>query len=79
MSVVITLAEAQAGLADLIHKLTPGDEVVITENDQPVAKLVAEPAKSKPGLRPPPGLGKGWITIVSDDDEHLEMFKEYMP
>ena len=36
----VTIQEAQAKLADLIHKLTPGDEVVITENNQPVAKLI---------------------------------------
>ncbi len=76
---VITLEEAQAGLVEIIHKLTPGEEVVITENNQPVAKLVSAPAKAKPGLRPPPGLGKGFITIVSDDDEHLKDFAEYMP
>jgi prevent-host-death family protein len=73
---VITIEEAQAKLPDLIHNLTPGDEVVITENNQPVAKLVSTPP---PRLRPEPGLCKGWITIVSDDDEHLEDFKEYMP
>lgn len=73
---VITLEEAQAGLVDIIHKLTPGEEVVITENNQPVAKLVATPS---PRLRPEPGLCKGWITIVSDDDEHLKDFAEYMP
>ena len=72
----VTIQEAQAKLPDLIHKLTPGDEVVITENNQPVAKLVSEQPKPKPGLRPPPGLGKGCITIVAEDDEHLEDFKE---
>jgi prevent-host-death family protein len=75
----VTIQEAQAKLPDLIHKLTPGDEVVITENNQPVAKLVSELPKPKPGLRPPPGLGKGCITIVSDDEEHLKDFAEYMP
>ena len=75
----ITIEEAQAKLPDLIHNLTPGDEVVITENNQPVAKLVSELPKPKTGLRPPPGLGKGFITIVSDDDEHLKDFAEYMP
>ncbi len=75
----VTIQEAQAKLADLIHQLAPGDEVVITENDQPVAKLVSERTEPKPGLRPPPGLGKGFITIVSDDDEHLKDFEEYMP
>jgi prevent-host-death family protein len=76
---MVTIQEAQAKLPDLIHKLMPGDEVVITENNLPVAKLVSEPAKLKPGLRPPPGLGKGCITIISDDDEHLKDFAEYMP
>jgi len=73
----ITLQEAQSKLPDVIHNLTPGEEVVITENDQPVAKLVRE----KPAVRQRagPGLGKGMLTIVADDDEHLEHFKEYMP
>lgn len=75
----ITLEQAQAQLPDLIHNLTPGEEIVITENNQPVAKLVSEPAKAKPGLRPPPGLGKGFITILADDDDHLKDFAEYMP
>ena len=30
----VTIQEAQAQLADLIHRLTPGEEVVTTENDQ---------------------------------------------
>ncbi len=75
----VTIQEAQAKLPDLIHKLKPGDEVVITENNQPVAKLVSELPKPNPGLRPPPGLGKGYIRIISDDDEHLKDFAEYMP
>ena len=72
----ITIEEAQAKLPDLIHNLTPGDEVVITENDQPVAKLVGS-APEKP--RPVPGRCKGMLTIVAEDEEHLEDFKEYMP
>jgi len=73
---IVTIQEAQSGLPDLIHKLAPGDEVVITENDQPVAKLVASPADN---LRPIPGRCKGMLTILAEDDEHLEDFKEYMP
>ncbi len=42
MSKTITIDEAQARLKDLIHQLNPGEEVVITENLQPVAKLVGE-------------------------------------
>lgn len=73
---IVTIQEAQAGLLDLIHKLSPGDEVVITENDQPVAKLVASPTDR---LRPIPGRCKGMLTILAEDDEHLEGFEEYMP
>ena len=75
----VTIQKAQATLPDLIHKLTPGEEVVITENNWPVAKLVCDTPKPTAGLRPPPGLGKGCITIISDDDEHLRDFAEYMP
>ena len=35
--------------------------------------------KPRAGLRPPPGLGKGLITVVSDDNEHLKNFGDYMP
>jgi prevent-host-death family protein len=79
MPATITIDEAQAKLKELIHRLAPGEEVIITENQQPVAKLVNPPSQPKPGLRPPPGLGKGFITVVSDDDEHLMDFEEYMP
>jgi len=75
----VTIQEAQAQLTDLIHRLTPGDEMVIIENNQPVARLVNETPEPKPGLRPPPGLGKGCIAIISDDDEYLKDFAEYMP
>ena len=48
----VTIQEAQATLSDLIHRLTPGEEVVITENDQPVARLVpATRTKPKPDVR----------------------------
>ena len=39
---MVTIQEARATLPDLIHKLAPGDALVITENNRPVAKLVSE-------------------------------------
>jgi len=75
----VKIQEAQANLLNIIHGLMPGGEVVITENDQPVAKLVSETTKPTPGLRPPPGLGSGCLTIISDDTEHLQDFADYMP
>lgn len=76
---IVTIQEAQARLPDLIHKLTSGEEVVITENSVPVAKLIGEPLTRTPGMRPPPGLGKGCISIVTEDDDHLKDFADYMP
>jgi antitoxin (DNA-binding transcriptional repressor) of toxin-antitoxin stability system len=64
MSVTITVEEAQARLKELIHQMAPGEEVVITENQQPVAKLVSQPAKPP---RPGPGLGKGSIIYMAPD------------
>jgi prevent-host-death family protein len=79
MFLTITVDEAQAKLKDLIHQLAAGDEIIITENAKPVAKLVSEPPTPPPKQRPGPGLCKGMITVVSDDDEHLKDFEEYMP
>lgn len=77
MSVTIPIDEAQSRLAELIRQLAPGEEIIITENQQSVAKLVGE--KSAPRQRRVPGLGKGMITILSDNDDHLKDFEEYMP
>lgn len=73
----ITIEEAQATLADLIHNLEPGEELIITENNIPLAKII--PQMPVQGKRPGPGLCKGMITINADDDDHLQDFGEYMP
>ncbi len=72
----ITIEEAQARLKDLIHKLNPGQELIITENEQPIAKLISQLQNSQ--QRPGPGLCKGMITIIAEDDDHLKDFVEYM-
>jgi len=80
MSEMISLEEAQIKLKDLIHQMAPGEELVITENQLPVAKLICERASS-PDLapRPAPGLGKGMITFIAADfDAPLVDMKEYM-
>jgi antitoxin (DNA-binding transcriptional repressor) of toxin-antitoxin stability system len=76
MTASITVEEAQTKLKDLIHGMVPGEEVVITENQQPVARLVSEPVKP---TRPAPGLGKGSIIYMAPDfDGPIEEMKEYM-
>ncbi len=78
MLTTISVEEAQAHLKELIGKLGAGEEMVITQDHHPVAKLVGEPTKSaKP--RPGPGLCKGSILFMAPDfDAPLEDFKEYM-
>ncbi len=62
----LTIQEAQAQLTDIIHKLTPGDEVVITENDQPVAKLLSTPA-NRPKKPRQPGTLRGTVLYMAPD------------
>jgi antitoxin (DNA-binding transcriptional repressor) of toxin-antitoxin stability system len=73
----ITLQEAQARLAELVHGLAPGEGVTITETDRPVARLVTAPAAEAP--RPVPGRCRGMLTIIAEDDEHLKDWAENMP
>jgi antitoxin (DNA-binding transcriptional repressor) of toxin-antitoxin stability system len=75
----VTLEEAQAKLPELIEHLRPGEEMMITDDGKPLAQVKRADSSSKTRLRRAPGLGKGMITIVSDDDEHLKDFAEYMP
>jgi antitoxin (DNA-binding transcriptional repressor) of toxin-antitoxin stability system len=65
-------------LADLIHRLSPGEEVVITENDKPVARLVPTPPSPKTARRQL-GTMKGTVLYLAPDfDAPLEDFKEVM-
>ena len=75
--ITISLKEAQAQLPDLIHNLKLGEELLITDNDRLLAKLVGQ--SSTPSQRPGLGLCKGMITILADDEEHLQEFAEYLP
>jgi len=72
----IPIQQAQANLPDLIHQLAPGDEVVITENDEPVARIVPPlPAQRSRTL----GSLRGTVLYLAPDfDAPLDDFKEYM-
>lgn len=73
----LTVEEVQAKLSELIHNLQPGEEVVITENDRPVARLV--PAEQQPRTPRRPGTLRGTVRYMATDfDAPLEDFKEYL-
>ena len=73
---IVTIQEAQARLSQLIHGLNPGDEVLITENNQPVAKLARTQLSKQWPCKA--GSAKGKLVILQEDDEHLKDFEEYM-
>jgi antitoxin (DNA-binding transcriptional repressor) of toxin-antitoxin stability system len=73
---IVTIEEAQAKLAELIDKITLGEEVIIMRDQQPVAQLVPLPS-AKP--QPVFGSCKGMLTIVDENDEYLANFRQYMP
>ena len=51
MSATVTVEEAQAKLAELIGRLALGEEIVITKNQEPVAKLVGQRSSDAPAAR----------------------------
>jgi prevent-host-death family protein len=72
----VSIKEAKAKLSELIHKLKPGDEVVITENNAPVARLL--PA-AMPRAQRKLGSLRGTVKYMAPDfDAPLDEFKEYM-
>ncbi len=61
---------------ELVAKLGSSQELIITQDQKPIAKLVREnPPTRKPRKA---GSAKGKLVILQEDDEHLKGFKEYM-
>jgi antitoxin (DNA-binding transcriptional repressor) of toxin-antitoxin stability system len=72
----VSLQEAQANLASLLHQLIPGEELVIMENNHPLARIVrTEKAQSGRKL----GTLQGTVLYIAEDfDAPLDDFREYM-
>lgn len=73
----LTVQQAQADLPAVIADLRAGEAVVITDGGKPVARLTSEPQPSR--KRRQPGSAVGRLTILSEDDEYLNDFGDYMP
>jgi antitoxin (DNA-binding transcriptional repressor) of toxin-antitoxin stability system len=73
----ISIDQASAQLPTLLSKLAPGEEIMLTDGGKPVAKVTpVENCEPQPKRRL--GSAKGILTIVSEDDDHLDDFAQYM-
>jgi antitoxin (DNA-binding transcriptional repressor) of toxin-antitoxin stability system len=76
MPATMSVDEAQSRLKELVDSLAPGEEIVLTRSQQPVARLIGERPARPP--RPAPGLGRGSILYIAPDfDEPMDEFKKY--
>ena len=71
----VSIEQAQLKLEDLISRASEGEPISITQDGREVAQIVATAGKNR---RPAPGFGKNVVEIISDDDEHLIDFADYM-
>jgi antitoxin (DNA-binding transcriptional repressor) of toxin-antitoxin stability system len=77
MMSTVTLEEAQSRLAHLIEQLQPGEEIVITRDHKPIARLVAGSGPRRQTRRL--GTMKGTVLHIADDfDAPLDDFREYI-
>ncbi len=77
MPEMITLEDAQAHLAEIIANLPPGEELLITQDERLIAKLIGQSSCTRHPRKP--GSAAGKLIILSEDDDHLDDFREYMP
>ena len=72
----IDINQALPQIKKLLEIASTGEEIIITENNQPIVKLVSiKKDKKRPSLF---GSDKDIISISDDFDEPLEDFKDYM-
>ena len=74
----VPIEVAQARLAELIARLQPGDEIMITVDDRPVARLVATELSAAEPRRL--GSLQGQVAHMAEDfDKPLEEFPGLQP
>ena len=68
MCTTVTVREAQADFSRLLAQVRRGEEVIIAQDGQPVARLVSA---FKPAARRHPGSAAGQVIIHPDFDAPL--------
>ncbi len=81
MTLQVETDSVQAKLPEMLAAAKNGDEVLIVENNRPIAQLIT--VKADEPWTPPKsgrkaGSMKGKIWIADDFDAPLEEFKDYM-
>ncbi|MEG3846545.1 type II toxin-antitoxin system prevent-host-death family antitoxin [Microcoleus sp. herbarium19] len=74
----VDIVEAKEKLSELIEAVMRGEEVSITQDNQPVVKLVGIAPANQKRWPSKAGSAKGMVWMSDDFDEPLEEFKEYM-
>lgn len=70
----VTIAEAAGQLAELVREAAEGQDVVLTDGDREVAKIVsATPPAKRSGF----GSWKGHIEMSEDFDDPIPGFEDY--
>lgn len=72
----VSIKEAQANLTELIHQLSPGEELIVTEDNQPVARIISSRVPS--GERKLGTMPGTVLYMAPDFDAPLDDFREYM-
>lgn len=71
----VDITEAKTQIESLFQSALNGEEVIITQNNQPILKLMQLRPTTKVRQR---GSAKGQIWMSPDFDEPLEDFQDYM-
>jgi len=73
----VSVSQASKDLLQLIEAAIKGEEIVITKDEEPIAKLVPVPPIKK-NWPAKAGSAKGMVTIADDFDEPLADFEDYL-
>jgi antitoxin (DNA-binding transcriptional repressor) of toxin-antitoxin stability system len=72
----VTLEQAQAMLPEIVRRLQPGEEITITDREQPLAQVRKALRTSWP--RNAGSAKDSILRIAPDFDAPLDEFREYM-
>lgn len=72
----VNIRQAQLDLVELLDRSSRGEEVIIVRDDGGMAGRLVWASTLADDFRP--GFLKDKLEIVTDDDQHLDAFAEYI-